>query len=467
VPGGLNTHVQFNDNGDFGGSANFTFNKTTNVLALAGSQTITPGTDVTNLTLRANATTTSVKTLVLQDNNGIEWGYFRKRILSDANIGFELNFNTSGTGATARNGLLITLNAGYTGAEFTGALAFDNAVAGTATYYTADQTVYGYRASGNRGFGGFARGVTTGHNIGGMVLAGGGAINYALWASATISKSSAINVGVFGNAYNATATAPAYIGGYFTIYNSSTAPPNMTGVKTALLADNQTFAADIILARDNGSTVFLVADQGATSVTPVATAGGVTAFTIFPGAHTAVTSEKRSLYVRGNTVTITGSFSEQGTNVFDGQTFDAATLQTITTSSTVIINGAPSTTGSAVITNPYALWVKSGSSRFDGRILGTSAAVTAANDLTLGAANEFLVSGNTQINAIITAGWRAGSQVTLIFSGTPTVKHNTAGGAGTAVMLLQGSVDLTAAANTVLCLEYDGTSWQETSRKTA
>lgn len=262
VPGGLNTHVQFNDNGDFGGSANFTFNKTTNVLALAGSQTITPGTDVTNLTLRANATTTSVKTLILQDNNGIEWGYFRKRILSDANIGFELNYNTSGSGATARNGLLITLNAGFTGAEFTGALAFDNAVAGTATYYTADQTVYGYRASGNRGFGGFARAVTTGHNIGGMVLAGGGAVNYALWASSTISKASAINVGVFGNAYNATATSPAYIGGYFTIYNTSTAPPNMTGVKTALLADNQTFAADIFLARDNGTTVFRIADGG-------------------------------------------------------------------------------------------------------------------------------------------------------------------------------------------------------------
>jgi hypothetical protein len=37
LPGGANTEVQFNDNGDFGGSANFTFNKTTNVLTLSGN----------------------------------------------------------------------------------------------------------------------------------------------------------------------------------------------------------------------------------------------------------------------------------------------------------------------------------------------------------------------------------------------------------------------------------------------
>lgn len=53
------------------------------------------------------------------------------------------------------------------------------------------------------------------------------------------------------------------------------------------------------------------------------------------------------------------------------------------------------------------------------------------------------------------------------FSGTPTVKHDTAGGAGTATLLLSGSVDLTAAANTVLTLVYDGTNWQEVSRKVA
>lgn len=99
------------------------------------------------------------------------------------------------------------------------------------------------------------------------------------------------------------------------------------------------------------------------------------------------------------------------------------------------------------------------------RLLGSSTAATAANDLVLGAANQFIVAGNTQINAIDVEGWSAGSKITLIFTGTPTVKHNTAGGAGTAVLLLNGSIDLSATTDTVLCLEYDGTSWQEVSRK--
>lgn len=94
--------------------------------------------------------------------------------------------------------------------------------------------------------------------------------------------------------------------------------------------------------------------------------------------------------------------------------------------------------------------------------------VVAANDLTLGLdGNFFVITGNTQINAITTANWQAGSKVTLLFTGTPTVKHNTAGGAGTAVLFLAGSADLVAANNTILGLIYDGTQWQETFRKVA
>lgn len=94
--------------------------------------------------------------------------------------------------------------------------------------------------------------------------------------------------------------------------------------------------------------------------------------------------------------------------------------------------------------------------------------VAAANDLTLGLdGNVFVITGNTQINAITTANWQAGSEIILIFSGTPTVKNNTAGGAGTAKIFLALSADLVAAANTILKLVYDGTQWQEVSRKVA
>ncbi len=94
--------------------------------------------------------------------------------------------------------------------------------------------------------------------------------------------------------------------------------------------------------------------------------------------------------------------------------------------------------------------------------------VAAANDLTLGLdGNLFIITGATQINAITTANWQEGSTISLVFSSTPTVKHNTAGGAGTASLLLAGSVDFTASANSVLNLVYEGSNWIETSRKVA
>ena len=40
-PGGLDTHVQFNDSGSFGGEAAFTYDKTTNALSLTGTENIT------------------------------------------------------------------------------------------------------------------------------------------------------------------------------------------------------------------------------------------------------------------------------------------------------------------------------------------------------------------------------------------------------------------------------------------
>lgn len=95
--------------------------------------------------------------------------------------------------------------------------------------------------------------------------------------------------------------------------------------------------------------------------------------------------------------------------------------------------------------------------------------VAAANDLTLGTdGNGFVITGNTQINAITKADRQAGSIISLVFTGTPTVKHNTAGGAGTSVILLAASVDLIVlAANTTLTLMYDGGNRQELARKLA
>ena len=89
--------------------------------------------------------------------------------------------------------------------------------------------------------------------------------------------------------------------------------------------------------------------------------------------------------------------------------------------------------------------------------------VTAANNLSLGNSNSNTVNGNTQINLIDGTYWNNGDTVELYFSGTPTVKHGQATACANQTILLQGAVDLVAAANTVLGLVNDGTSWQEFS----
>lgn len=93
--------------------------------------------------------------------------------------------------------------------------------------------------------------------------------------------------------------------------------------------------------------------------------------------------------------------------------------------------------------------------------------VTVANTLTLGGdGNVFKVaaSGNTGLFNIVSTNWPAGSVVTLIFTGAFTVLHNNTSGGGAAI-LLAGSIPMNVANNATLTLVYDGTVWQEISRK--
>lgn len=93
--------------------------------------------------------------------------------------------------------------------------------------------------------------------------------------------------------------------------------------------------------------------------------------------------------------------------------------------------------------------------------------VTVANTLTLGGdGNVFKVtaSGNTSLFNIVSTNWPAGSVVTLIFTGPHTVLHNNTSGGG-AALLLAGSIPMNVANNATLTLVFDGTAWQEISRK--
>lgn len=99
---------------------------------------------------------------------------------------------------------------------------------------------------------------------------------------------------------------------------------------------------------------------------------------------------------------------------------------------------------------------------------GMATSLAAANNLAPDiVGNTVIVTGNTQINLIANTSRPAGTNLTLIFTGTPTVKHATATSGANQTILLSGSVDFVAAANSVLSLVNDGTSWQERSRKVA
>lgn len=99
--------------------------------------------------------------------------------------------------------------------------------------------------------------------------------------------------------------------------------------------------------------------------------------------------------------------------------------------------------------------------------LGLGETLASAGDLTLGVkGNVFHVSGAVQIDAIVGVRW-VGREAILIFDSTPLVKHNTAGGAGTFPIKLDGAVDFAATADDVLRLVFDGSYWREVSRTTA
>ena len=406
-------------------------------------------------------------------DRNIDWGNIASS--SDtSDYGVFFNFVGSNAGNTRRVGFAVEFSGTYTGNEFTQALGFNNSNDGTNTFYFNDTSVFGYRAGGDRGIFGGSISVTSGIKIGCLANAGGSnTANYGIWGATTITRTSGMNVGVFGASDNRSAgnLVGRVFGGAFVLGSRATVPITRS-TSSALHANNADIAVDIVSFQDNFVDTWVLKDFGNLAHTQIANTTGAIAFNVWTtAANTGRTASTEVVNFDFNAAATqtwaTGAITTQREIVFRAPTYAFAGASTITTAATVAITGAPVAGTNATITNPLSFWVQGGSARFDARLLGSSAAATAANDLTLGAANEFLVSGNTQINAITTAGWTAGSRVTLIFSGTPTVKHNTAGGGGTAVLFLAGSVDFVAAANSVLGLEYDGTQWQETFRKVA
>ena len=95
-----------------------------------------------------------------------------------------------------------------------------------------------------------------------------------------------------------------------------------------------------------------------------------------------------------------------------------------------------------------------------GANVASASAVTFGDD-----GNVFIITGTTTIQQINSTNWQAGSIIILVFQSTAGVKHAAGSAGANKEILLNGSTDLIGAANNVLQLVFDGTQWQEVSRK--
>lgn len=102
-PGGANTYVQINDNGVFGASANFTFNKTTNVLSVSTANVNSLNANVSNLGPVANVHITggsSGYVLATDGSGNLSW------------VGIDPSVSGDGGNASSSLLLLASLNGG-------------------------------------------------------------------------------------------------------------------------------------------------------------------------------------------------------------------------------------------------------------------------------------------------------------------------------------------------------------------
>ncbi len=95
--------------------------------------------------------------------------------------------------------------------------------------------------------------------------------------------------------------------------------------------------------------------------------------------------------------------------------------------------------------------------------------VASANNLVLASGvNAVEITGATQINLIANTNRQNGSQITLLFSSNPTVKHAQATSGANTTILLAGATDFVASAGDTLTLmlcEIGGIqAWREISR---
>jgi len=237
----------------------------------------------------------------------------------------------------------------------------------------------------------------------------------------------------------------------YTINNSGVQSGTATGIfvnatETAL----NSMAHNLIDLQVGGASRFKVASNG------VATIGDITTSSITASSNVILTGTPAGTSGTTNAISITRSYlPTSGTGVFNAFAWTGTINQTGGANGiTRCIYINPTLTAAADF---RSIDVARGRATFAGRLeTGKGANVASSGTLTLGDdGNVFHITGTTTITAITTTNWQAGSEITLIFDAASGM---TDGG----TLKLNGN--LTAAADTVIKLVYDGTNWYEISR---
>lgn len=115
----------------------------------------------------------------------------------------------------------------------------------------------------------------------------------------------------------------------------------------------------------------------------------------------------------------TGNLSTQREVLVQAPTYTAVGTSTITSAATLAVTGAPTANAPLSITNPWALWVQSGASRFEGTVVADTYAIRNANDD--GNLNAISASANVltigDITSVAGLNIKAGGVITVNVTG--------------------------------------------------
>jgi len=154
-----------------------------------------------------------------------------------------LDFTGAGSSSQQIRGLVVNLNAGFTGGVGAYSLMGFNTTAGTRLLSASPLS-----GAGQSGVYGSAIATTTGTMMGVIGIGGGGDLSIGTYGAVGTAKDSATSIGAAGVVANTGAT-PIRIGGHFGFTMTN------TFVESALHVDNGAVAAPIVVARDNGAAL--------------------------------------------------------------------------------------------------------------------------------------------------------------------------------------------------------------------